>query len=428
MPDEGTEACLKKAAQYLLATQRDNGSWSAGRAQHREPSVYLKDVVITAQSLHSLILTGDITALHNIRKAIHFCSTVHMEEHDPVDLWAMKLFALQYSNLKSYKRTASKIVEHLLAKQKTGCWEAYPGTFNLTNYTLVRALSSYECDETMRSAINWFKKTKANDGIGWGMDENAPKSEYTFTANVLLSLVFAGEDPMADYLQTACAFLEKGQEPSGGWPSTKLTVQRPTIYATSLATQTLMLLSGEPFSNKVKKGIEFLMKSQCGNGGWPLVPGSRAESYTTYHAVQTIAFYKYLREMWRTPLVSMMKQSLKPQQLASYLYRYFNSHQVANAFHKNNITFSLRSKALGTTKAAVKRRIDIMSVLCSGGARSTAEVIDCLRVKPEYANLSKKSHMTQIKADLECLRDMHLIDGIKDNYFMVMDLAAAEAG
>ena len=72
--------------------------------------------------------------------------------------------------------------------------------------------------------------------------------------------------------------------------------------------------------------------------------------------------------------------------------------------------------------SAVDRRIKIINILSKEGEMGVAEVIDALREFDEYKNLNKKSHMTQIKLDLEYLREANLVGAHDYNYFLVYDL------
>ena len=76
------------------------------------------------------------------------------------------------------------------------------------------------------------------------------------------------------------------------------------------------------------------------------------------------------------------------------------------------------SKALGTTKTAVKRRMAILKILSAEGPKDVAEVIDSLKKIKEYSNFNKKSYMTQTKLDLEYLKDMKIIHKKSYRYFM----------
>ena len=79
----------------------------------------------------------------------------------------------------------------------------------------------------------------------------------------------------------------------------------------------------------------------------------------------------------------------------------------------------LNSRLLGSTKSAIDRRKEILRILDENGPKDIAQIIDFLREKPAYKNLNKKSHMTQIKNDVEYLRALNLIAEFEREYYLV---------
>jgi hypothetical protein len=232
-----------------------------------------------------------------------------------------------------------------------------------------------------------------------------------------------GESPAEDYIMTARAFLEGGQEKNGSWSSSKATVEKPTVYATAVAALALMLTSENPFNEKIRKALEFVIRNQSGTGGWPNLPKEKPKSYVTYYAVKTLAFYLYLSVAWEGAEARFLRKRLKPQEVSAYLFKRFKKH-LTERYRELAYASISSSSILGTNKNAIERRKDILAVLGSEGSKETAEVIDSLKKQEKYAHLNKKAHMTQIKYDLQQLHGLNLVGKVRDRYFLVFNPAA----
>ncbi|MEM4247670.1 MAG: hypothetical protein QXH80_00180, partial [Candidatus Nanoarchaeia archaeon] len=76
------------------------------------------------------------------------------------------------------------------------------------------------------------------------------------------------------------------------------------------------------------------------------------------------------------------------------------------------------SRILGITDKAVERRKEILKILSEQGEKDCAEIIDALKEMPRYQSLNKRSHLTQIKADIDFLRSLNAIYVTEnDKYF-----------
>ena len=78
----------------------------------------------------------------------------------------------------------------------------------------------------------------------------------------------------------------------------------------------------------------------------------------------------------------------------------------------------LNSKILGTTSRAISRRIEIINILNKNKSLVTAEIIENLQELEEYKYLKKKTHLTQIKSDVEYLKDIKLIYELNGEYIL----------
>jgi hypothetical protein len=419
MDDKIKDAFLKTAT-YLAKTQKEDGNWSVKKLLYNEPPIYLKDSIITAQCTKTLIMLSNSMFIDNIKRGLYFCASTEPEEFDKIELWIWKLFMLKFINSPNYKKEKENVIKYICEQQKNGHWESYPTTFNLTNFNAVMALQGTGCRKELTAAIDWFKKNKAKDRIGWGIDDKTEESILTFSLNIVLALIAAGEDPTVSYIQKLKDYIEKSQKKDGSWLST-ISVKKPTTYATALATVALMLTSKDPFNERVKKGLDWLVSKMSNGGGWPLVPGEPVKIYTTYYTVYALRFYDYLKEKWESEETNLLKKNLKPQQVSAILFQNFDNYLIEK-FKKLVLNNVLYSKALGSTSRAIERRRDILNTLSGKKELDIAGIIDELKKDPKYSYLNKKHYITQIKFDVDCLRGIKLIDRIHDLYFVVVDL------
>jgi len=412
---------IKNACEFLKKTQNNNGSWSVEMVLHGAPAWYQKPVVLTSQCVQALIYAADITYLPQISKGLHFCLTKEVEDRDRVDVWAWKSLALKYSNAPIYKKEFHKLVKVVADRQtQAGCWRIFPSTFNLTNFSCILALENSKFKKHLQQARRWFKKNLAKDGKGWGIDDNAAESAVSFTSNVAMALLATGENPMHAELQKARSFIENSQLKNNCWSSSKATTTEPTTYATAIALETLMRLSDDPFNKKLEKGISRLLKSQAKDGGWPLVINEKETSvfYPTFYVIRVLSFYLYLKkQMERKEIKSLSKNVTYPQYVIAYLFDKFEQN-VAKTFQYSVFSYTLNSRVLGITPRAIARRKEILKILGKKTDLGIADIIDELKKLPQYEFLNKKSHITQIKSDIEYLKSLKLIGTtINDSYY-----------
>jgi hypothetical protein len=412
-------AAIKKAKDYVASQQCADGSWRIEKT-HKEPPFYQKPIVITSEAIQALAIFADKEKVPAISRGLNFLFREEIAEKDPIDMCSWKSLALRYSNTPVAGREIKKLSAQIASEQtRNGCWRTYPTTFNLTNHYCILALSGCGYEENLEKARKWFINARAKDKLGWGFDNLAEDSEVSFTCNVALALLSIGENPLCPELQAARKFLEDRQFRDGGWPSSKMTVAtKSTTYATALALLTLMHLVENPFSPKIDAGIKFLLDSQAEEGFWPLIPGEKKfDVYPNLYVIQALSFYLFLLEKLRSPEIELLKQKLeRPQYLTLYLAKEFDRHlkMKFNEAVINNIT---DSRVLGITPNAIERRKEILRALYETGELEPAQIIDELKKLPRYQILKKKSHLTQIKADIEYLRLMNAIYENEGRYF-----------
>jgi prenyltransferase beta subunit len=419
------DSALQKACTFMTEKRNAEGYWSSDTIKHNEPLELQKPIVRTGEAILTYVAAKNKESLPLLSYALQFCLDNSLEDSDPLSLWAWKLMVASLSNTQRAKKIQKQCADLLIRQQnKAGFWPYFPGkTYNLNNYLILWSLKDYDCKQTLNRAAEWLKKTRAKDKQGWSFDDKQSKSEVSFTSNIILTLISLGEDPTSEILQTAKRFLEDAQLPGGGWHSSSRTVYgQPTTYGTAIATLSLMLLANNPLNEKVAQGVNYILKRQLSDGGWSLTEEDKVgKSYTTYHCALTLAFYKFLKENLSLPKYSILKGKVAPQYLTQILWKAFEEDRTY--WLKLTMTQSmLNSKLLGSTNDAVNRRKDILKILDETRALTVAEIIDELKKKEIYSHLKKRSHITQIKNDVEYLKSLNIIYEFDGKYFIVADL------
>ncbi|RLA87904.1 MAG: squalene--hopene cyclase [Deltaproteobacteria bacterium] len=121
-------------------------------------------------------------------------------------------------------------------------------------------------------AYIFLRQTQQPDGCWWGRWG----VNYIYgTWSVLLGLKSIGEDMSQPYIRQAVAWLQGCQNPDGGWGETCESYRRPQLRGrgASTASQTAwalmaLMAAGEVNSVEVRKGIEYLVRTQNAEGRW----------------------------------------------------------------------------------------------------------------------------------------------------------------
>jgi len=419
--DESISDKITKSCEFLVKRQNINGTWDAKTSsKYKEPNTYEKELVITSQCINILLFSNSPKYVDNINKALNYCFNYKLEKREPIEWWAWRLSALKFSNNQLYVKEQKKMIDFLRERQENGIWMKFPGTFNLTNYCIIFALNGFNCNKTFDESIKWFRKNISRDENGWGYGEKSDISHETFTSNVIMAMLIAGEDPNSKQLQKARRYLESAQNKDGSWCSSELSIKKPTTYATSLAILSLMMLSNNPFNKKVKDAVEYLKKCQNKDGGWPLIMKGESDSYTTFYAIMALKFYSYLKEKYKSDMYKQIRQKIEPQNFSALMFSQMFK-DIKEHFRIMSIEEIIDSKLLGNSNSIIKRRREILKILSEEGEKTVAEVIDSLKMLPAYSHLNKRAHMTQIKLDLSHLNQVKLVNKIKDVYFVTIN-------
>ena len=179
-----------------------------------------------------------------------------------------------------------------------------PTCSDLTGRTLelLGYIGSDRTAASVRRAIHYLRETQEEDGSWygrWGVN-------YIYgTWQVLRGLRAIGEDLRQDWIVRAREWLASCQNEDGGWGETCATYDDPTLKGKgeSTASQTAWALmglcaAGDPYAPAVERGLEFLVRSQNGDGSW-------TEPQTTGTGFPGVFYLKY--DMYRNnwPLLAL---------------------------------------------------------------------------------------------------------------------------
>lgn len=160
-----------------------------------------------------------------------------------------------------------------------------------------------------RRGIQFLKSLQETDGSWWGRWG----VNYIYgTWSVLRALRAVGEDLNAPYVQAAVRWIKSHQNDDGGWGETCDSYRDPGLCGRgpSTASQTAwavmgLMAAGEAHSSEVRRGIEYLVRTQQADGTWEELhftgTGFPNHFYIRYHNYRNcfplMALGQYLRHM-----------------------------------------------------------------------------------------------------------------------------------
>ena len=291
---------LEQAKQYLLTKQNTDGSWTYEDALEIQGPEHLhRPLFLTSMALNTLLLIAP-KKTESISKAIHFVQNQELDPKDHVDLVASQLWGIKASNTTLADKKKSELLSMILKRRsKEGIWREFSGASNLTLYGVMLGIRNLVCEEEYSQIRKWLLTHKAKDGIGWGFDENYETTQVSFSTNAMLTLLYAGEDPLCKDIQQAKEFLltnHLGKDE--GWPSSALTIPKEsTTYGTALSVITLLHTHEDLYDKRIVSGVKWLLETQLPDGSWPLRrDGQGGEFYTTYYSIKALRYYNYIQE------------------------------------------------------------------------------------------------------------------------------------
>jgi len=149
-----------------------------------------------------------------------------------------------------------------------------PSTEDLTGRGLeLLGLLGYTQDfEPVERALDFIRHTQRHDGPWYGRWG----ANYIYgTWSVLRGLAAIGVDPRHEFVQRAVRWLEKHQNPDGGWGESLESYARPDLAGKgeSIPSQTAWALlglfaAGRTSGPSVERGVRYLLDTQRADGGW----------------------------------------------------------------------------------------------------------------------------------------------------------------
>ncbi len=410
------ERSLDRSCAFLIQNQQENGSWKLLEEGSLTHVTYAHPIILTSEAAKAIVFNVRPKYTPNILKALHYCFSSSVENEESIDIRAWQLSALNLLSGSVYDKARSAVLRWILSKQdESGCWPSFRHHY-ITNYSVCEALRVHQISKKSKAAMrNWLKSSMCKDG--WTFSPDTKEPYVTATSNSVLTLLAVEENPLCNELQNSRRFLEESQQKDGYWMS-KVESDFRNAHATSLAALCLMLLSEDPFNKRVEKGINYVIDCQAEEGFY-----LRKAIHTSKYINQFLSFYLYLKENWESSEAKLLRKHMKtPQYVTNYYWRKFPSHlqrRLKEAIHQSVMT----SRILGTTRRAVERRKNIIHILSTQGSKNVAEIIDALKEKEEYGYLRKKSHLTQIKSDVEFLKDLNIIQQQGYKYYSGFEVA-----
>jgi squalene-hopene/tetraprenyl-beta-curcumene cyclase len=157
---------------------------------------------------------------------------------------------------------------------------------------LARLATPAQSQSVKKSCLNYLFRSQEPDGAWYGRWG----TNYIYgTWSVLMGLEEAGIDETHEALRRATTWLKSVQQPDGGWgegcdtyfePCKRGQAERSTSFHTAWALLGLMS-SGQVHSDSVRRGIDFLLRTQQPDGFWSdpefNAPGFPRVFYLKYH-------------------------------------------------------------------------------------------------------------------------------------------------
>jgi len=157
---------------------------------------------------------------------------------------------------------------------------------------LTKMVTSPQCNAVKKKCLDYIFRFQEPDGPWYGRWG----TNYIYgTWSVLMGLEEAGINATHEPVRRAAAWLKSVQRADGGWgegcdtyfePSKRGQAERSTSFHTAWALLGLMS-SGEFHSDSVRRGIDFLLRTQKSNGVWSdpefNAPGFPRVFYLKYH-------------------------------------------------------------------------------------------------------------------------------------------------
>jgi len=299
------ENSINKGAEYLVNNQHDDGS------------LYLEDdkrwtVWETANAIIS-INQADKNKKLFLKKAINFLLKCQREDGSffhaisfEKDDYCMETTAECLLALAIVKKDIKKGIQFMLNKQNIdGSWEiGTPGIIkrrswpSIAGFVLNALLCLGASSNQISKGIEFLLKKQHDDG-SWGSNWIYYDTPYYPTFSILSALKQYNLIESDSY-KRAVNFIKKNQNPDGSWGSDITDKPRPSkSLRTALALNSLLISPFKSDFKSIENGINWLLNVQesdgCWDGGYFVNwPGKKEDIYTTSLAIYAIKKYGHL--------------------------------------------------------------------------------------------------------------------------------------
>jgi prenyltransferase beta subunit len=256
------EDTLKKATQYILSVQEENGAWSRAKGE------FPPETEPTAWAVKALAMIGK--APEQAEKGIAFV----LKDQKPDGSWnnntahtAFAIIALKQAG--KGDEAVKRGFEYLrtVQDQEGGFRRIGKEGQPLTVYTAVVLCAAKDAglaknDPLVRMAMDWLMGCQNADG-GYGMPKGTP-SMALGTAWTVRALRAYGVAPASPFVQDAIEWILKVQKPTGGFSMVPPAPEDPEITA-----YVIMGLNGLTERREVlAKAADYLGKAQQADGAF----------------------------------------------------------------------------------------------------------------------------------------------------------------
>ncbi|MBT3408951.1 terpene cyclase/mutase family protein [Candidatus Woesearchaeota archaeon] len=413
---------INKTCKEIVKFSNEDGSFIFNKDPNINiPPFFDHTLVRTSEAIRILIYSQNIDYLPHINKSLLYCLNFNFSADTEINFLCSKLKVIRFLDNSFVKKRQKKIIDLILDKQCIGgYWGVFPDTYNLLNFSIVDPLylyNSQKINASLLKLVKWFYMNRAKDKLGWGYNQNSEKSQNSYTANVLFSILRTNQNYNWEIIDEALDFLISNQNSDGGFSSSDTTINdQSTVYATSLSLICLLVLKADPFNSNVKKAFNFLIKHSLKSGGWGLIKSDKKiQIYTSYYATYALKLYKYFSENYFKSKFDFVD---KTKDFNIFLFFEFEN-EINNGFKNSLVKFILNSNIYGSSLEATKRRKKIVDIFYKNGILEVGDVINLIKKYPKYKNITKKYHITLIKSDLDHLNKIGILVKHKNKYCLL---------
>lgn len=276
---------LGNATAWLIAAQKENGSWGI----RKEDGDNVFGTYISVWALCEMGMAGT----ENVKKALHWFEKIQKNDgswENSIDSTARGIITL-LSHKDYTKELIYTSVKFLLRQQhKNGGWPREIGQDEGTEIVLLRGVSDIgatlpiitalslvktrykkdklgkEAESALTDADNWLHKSQKKEDGSWAHFGKG-EGDVLATSWAIRALIDAGEKSNSSCIKKGVDFILRSQNESGGWGRQK--GQKSDIIHTYNAIHSLVL-SGKDFKTtiEIQKGFEWLFTRQNSDGSW----------------------------------------------------------------------------------------------------------------------------------------------------------------